>query len=190
METSYQKILEQIIDLKVKDTIPASASNEVRDNHREKIGAETRYDYSALSIDSFNSKYGKYLSAIQKKPTGEYKNKKTKTVIKKVEKSVEELEKEQEEERKQELKEMQEKYPPNTRFFSCTNRDEEKWHRYETMPSDEMLEKKKAIPWSGGMIGAAAHYLGSFVVVAVHKDYRVIEFEYLYQNDKLYSPHY
>lgn len=188
MEQNYQKILEKIIDLKVKDTIPAGATMEVQDNYKERITAEARNDYSALSIDAFNKKYGKYLSAIQKKPSGSYK--KPRAADKKVEKSAEEIEKEQEEIRIQSLKEMQEKYPPKTRFFSCTNKDEEKWHRYDSMPTDEFLEKKKAIPWSAGMLGAAAAYLGSFVVVAMHKNYRVVEFEYLYENEKLYNPNF
>jgi hypothetical protein len=188
METSYQKILENIINLKIKDTIPASATNEVRDSHKEKITLETRNDYSALSIDAFNKKYGKYINAIQKKSNGTYK--KPRAADKKVEKSAEEIEKEQEEKRMQTLQNTQEKYPPNTRFFSCTNKDDAKWHRYEQMPTDEFLEQKKAIPWSGGMIGSAASSLGSFIVVAVHKDYRVIEFEYLYENDRLYNPNF
>jgi Fe2+ transport system protein B len=186
MGTSYQKILNQIIELKVKDTLPDNSTAQDLEEYQERIHMEVNSDYSSIPIDKFNEKYEKYLGAAKKKATSAYK--KQKTAPKKVEKSVEELEKEQEEKRMQTLKEMQEKYPPNTRFFSCTNKDEEKWHRYETMPSDEMLEKKKAIPWTAGMMGAAASYLGSFVVVAVHKDYRVIEFEYLYQNDKLYNP--
>lgn len=185
METSYQKILGQIIDLKVKDTIPSHSSVEVRDGHKNRITVEVSHDYSELSIEAFNKKYEKYLNAIQKKANGTYKKPKA---PKKGDKSIEEIEKEQEEYKTQALKKMQEKFPPNKRFFSWTNKDEDKWNRYEELPTVESVASKNAMRWTNGMIGAASSKLGSFVLVAIHHESRVIEFEYVYTDGKLYSP--
>ena len=81
-----------------------------------------------------------------------------------------------------------EKCPPNRKFYSHTNLTDSKWHRYDTMPTDDELMERKAIRWTPGMMASAAHFLGGFCVTAIHKDGLIIEFEYIYENGKLYSP--
>jgi hypothetical protein len=72
--------------------------------------------------------------------------------------------------------------PPGVKFYSITARNDEDWYRLNEIPSIEVMEKRKAIVWTGGMIGAAASHFGSFVITGIHHGGRVIEFEYVYEH--------
>lgn len=84
--------------------------------------------------------------------------------------------------------------PPGVKFYCITNKTDEDWYRLDSMPTEEKMEQRKAIVWTGGMIGAAASHFGSFVLTGIHHGGKVIEFEYVYEHmddplkTKLYNP--
>jgi hypothetical protein len=79
--------------------------------------------------------------------------------------------------------ELLKKHPPNKKFYSFTTMDDTSWRRYDALPTVELLDEKKAIVWTGGLIGGAAGNLGSFIVTGIHHGGRVIEFEFAYKTD-------
>lgn len=110
-----------------------------------------------------------------------------------VEQQNERHEKDLKQRREQTAKMLKDK-PPGVKFYCITNRDDEDWYRLDAMPTEEKMESRKAIVWTGGMIGAAASHFGSFVLTGIHRGGKVIEFEYVYEHlddpikTKLYNP--
>lgn len=96
--------------------------------------------------------------------------------------------------RREQTANLLKKNPPGVKFFAITAKDDEDWFRLSAMPSEEKIESRKAIVWTGGMIGAAASHFGSFVLTGIHHGGKVIEFEYQYEHmddplkTKLYNP--
>jgi hypothetical protein len=80
--------------------------------------------------------------------------------------------------------------PPDKSFYSYSVPSDRNWRRVEELPSVEHLEQVGAEQWTGGMIGAAAGFIESFVVTGMHHDSRVLEFKYVYKDKKLLTRFY
>ncbi|MET0979792.1 MAG: hypothetical protein ABWX90_00885 [Candidatus Saccharimonadales bacterium] len=205
-------LVEQIIGRITKGYASRPGTKEENRQYYSSVQKQVRADYANLVYDEFETKYAQYIDVKREElpprpekkpkprfqPTSASKDTEMQPRIRGHRKlqdpSPEDQERTRiqlEEDRIRRLSELRENNPPNTRFFSFTAFEDESWCRLDMMPTLETLERKKAIKWTGGMIGCATNKLGSFAVIAIHHGGRVIEFEYLYDEaGESYNPHF
>lgn len=143
---------------------------------------EVVQDFKSMSRVSFLIKYSIYVSDTNRKFLMEHRP------AEEIQAEKQEHEREMKEAAAIRIAGLLEQFPPNQKFYSYTNLTDESWHRYDTLPTLEQLEKAKAIRWNARITALAAVSFGSFCVTGIHFDGRVIEFEYVHDEKGLYNP--
>jgi hypothetical protein len=158
---------------------------------RRQVGA----DYETMQHEAFDQKYANQIDGVKKKPVplankavkvsaGSPRKAKVLSPEKQAENEAKALQ-----EKRERNARMLENNPPNRSFYSYTNMTDSEWHRLDALPTEEELERRKAIVWTAGMMSS---FDARIVLKAMHFDGRVIEFEYQYRGEgddiKAYNP--
>lgn len=94
-------------------------------------------------------------------------------------------------ERADNFRERLRRFPPNVKFYAYDQPRKQTFKRCDVLPTVEELDADNAGPITAELVAHMRHQpLCNFKLTGIHHDGRVVEFEYIYQNDQLHSYRY
>lgn len=92
--------------------------------------------------------------------------------------------------RADEFRDRLRRFPPGVKFYTYDQPKQQTFKRCDTLPTVEELDLAGAGPVTAELIDHMSGQLRNFKLVGIHHEGRVVEFEYIYQNDQLHSYRY